>query len=272
MYRISNRIHHFNRGILLFTNTKTRCKLQANIFITFYFFLDLIDCVMLLDRISNTSESQLIKSLFEKNPYVVSTLIFFFCNVVMAPSYFFFSQRSTEEYSNVQTDYRLLINFTYCFREPAVTSWLGRFFLIEIVFIRNLLTLLLQIILSVYSIIAFKNYLDRRLRDFRDLNSNNNSNNLNQTFDRVEKFNNDLAKMTISLSAISILSHIFIAIVYLLTVFDTVNSVILRILNFLAAFFTILKYLSNFFLFFFFNHNFRAFLNRCFRFQNDESS
>jgi hypothetical protein len=81
----------------------------------------------------------------------------------------------------------------------------------------------------------------------------------------VENFNNKLTKMSILISSMSILSHFGMTFLYLCYGSDsTNNSIWTHHATLLIIFLIQLKYISSFFLFFFYNKNFRIFIYKLF--------
>ena len=155
-------------------------------------------------------------------------------------------------------------NFTYCYREPFFQNWPGRIISILIVIVRDCLTLFIQIVLSIYSILLFKRYLNDQLGQLNEYNSSS------QILNKIEEYNDNLTKMTLYLSLCSILCNFIIGFGYVMVSFNTIENMFVRLIIFLANLFGILKYFSNFFLFYHFNKTFRAAFFHCFR--NDDLS
>ena len=77
----------------------------------------------------------------------------------------------------------------------------------------------------------------------------------------VENFNNKLTRMSILISSMSILSHLGLTAVYISYSSNSFsNSEWSHYANFLTFLFILLKYISNFFLFFFYNKNLRIYI------------
>jgi hypothetical protein len=232
---------------------KQRCKMQANILGMLFFFLNTIDVLLLLDRIASVIVTPRLRYILKMNPCFIALALFLLCNLIQAPNYFLFTGRTSGEYALAQKDY--LPNFTYCFREPFFASLLGRMSTIISTLLRDFATLLIEIFLTFYSIIAFKKYL----RDLRGSNSSH-------VFNQLEMFNIGLSKMSILLSLMSITCHIFSACTVLLTTYDII--LLARVFSFLTIFFLNLKFISNFLLFYNFNQSFREFFRP--NYQNHE--
>ncbi len=224
---------------------KRRCKIQTNFLATLFFYLNTIECVLLLDRIASVCQIPRLKSLLKINPWCISLVLFAFCNLVQAPSYFYFSARTSQEYAQAQADaYQYSSNFTYCFQEPFFTSIAGRILTILSILTRDILMIFVEVFLAFYSIFAFKRYLNN-LRAFNSAH----------IFNRLEIFNIGLSKMSILLSLMSVMAHIFAGLAVSIGAFDR-SGFIGRIFTFTAAFFASIKFISNFFLFYYFNQSF----------------
>ncbi len=215
--------------------------------LTIFFYLNTIECVLLLDRIASVRIMPRITSLLKVNPWFISLILFLFCNLVQLPSYFYFSPRTSQEYAQAQREsLQYLSNFTFCFREPFYTSEISPFLTISATLVRDILMIFIESSLAFYSIYAFKSYLS----DLRGSNSSH-------VFNRLEMFNIGLSKMSLLLSSISIMAHILVT-ASVLSVSNN-NIILSRFLTCFATIFASLKYISNFLLFYHFNQSFHDF-------------
>jgi hypothetical protein len=236
---------------------KFRCKIQPGLLSAFFLFLNTIDCVLLLDRITSVSQMPTLRSVLKLNPFGLSLFIFLVSCLLQVPFYFFVSGRTSEEYAQAQKEnYQYLVNFTYCLKEPFFTTVTARILAISSVLIRDVLIIFIETYLAIYSIKAFRKYL----RDLRGSNSAH-------VFNRLELFNIGLSKMSFFLAFMSIMVHLFSLIQFFITAFDNIN-ILARFFNVVAGFFLNLKYISNFFLFYYFNQSFHDFFRP--NYQNHE--
>jgi len=178
-------------------------------------------------------------------------------------TYFIFESRSETEYEYAIQNINILNNFTYCYRNPYFQNWPGRVIPILIVVFRDGFTLIIQIILSLYSIYMFKKYLNEQINQ---INETNNEYNSKQMLNRIQEYNDNLTKMTLYLSFCSIMCNFIVGSAYVLVSYNIPSTSLMRLLNYFANLFGIIKYFSNFFLFYYFNQKFRTFITvKCFR-------
>lgn len=258
--------------ILTYAASWYRCRISTWFSITLYYYTNVIDCVLLLERISNITNYPLIKSFFKINSYLICFVLFIICNLTNIISYFFVTPRKDETYMEVMKNIDLLVNFTYCKREPFFQSTLGRTISVLVIFVRDGVVLIMEIGLSISSVILFKKYLKAKSIEFfsiiSSMNNNNNCNSNNgqlnpqQIFDRVQNYNIRLTKMTIYLSIYSILIHVVVAFSYIQVSLDIRNPVLMRTVVLISYSLASIKFISNFFLFYYFNPHFRNFF-RC---------
>ena len=201
--------------------------------------------------------------------HLICFILFIICNLINLVTYFPFGSRSDQDYEYaIQNLNELMKNFTYCYREPFFQDWPGRAILISIVVFRDGFTLLAQIFLSLYSILLLDKYLKDQVSRLSDINPSNSSQIVNQ----LEEYNDNLTKMTLYLSLCSILSNVGIGFGYITWSYNDPGSLsLIRLLIFVANLFGILKYISNFFLFYHFNKSFRSTF-QCFKYENSYSN
>ena len=267
-----------------------RCK-STQIVAALYFFGNILDCIILLERLSNFVRS--LQKFSSFNPWHVITISFCTCTLISMPFFFDYDIRSKSEfYDAINTlDIENNEQFLFCRRIPFFRTLFGVIIFGSVTIIRDLITLILELVLTISSIILFRKFLNKKKRFFH-LNVRNTNvstiNNVNQSkivyvnnncegslnsnleeynsqlenFDnlinKAEKFNTNLTKMTLYLSFCSIILHFIAAIT---TLFLILND------NSLTAHFFLLiiigayhvKFISNFFFFFRFNNNFKHF-------------
>jgi hypothetical protein len=260
-----------------------RCK-STQIVATLYFFGNVLDCLILTERLSHFVKPLQKFSTF--NPWRVIWISFCVCVIISMPFYYDYEIRSKSEfYDSIKTlNIENNEQFTFCRRQPFFRTTLGMIIFGIVIIVRDIITLILELILSIASIILFRRYLTKRKR-FIHLNLRNCNistiNNMNQNYcassinsnidefnlqlenfdnliNKAQKFNTNLTKMTIYLSFCSIILHFIAGIV---TLFLIIND------NSLTAHFFLLiiigayhvKFISNFFFFYRFNNNFKHF-------------
>ena len=169
-----------------------KCVLGVWISTSLYYFLSVLDCLLLLERISNLTNNIRIKSFFNYDSWIVCSCLFVICNLINSPSFFVASPRNDDYYAEIIVNLDKIKEFTYCKREPFFFTSSGRLIIILVVILRDFVTLIIEICLSIYSFILFKRYLSRRA-DVLYLNSNlatsinmlNNSSTVKQENNRV---------------------------------------------------------------------------------------
>lgn len=239
------------------------CKV-SQYFITLYFFCNILDCMILFERL--TSFVDILKNYSKFNPYNLCLITFLICNFINIPYFFYFTIRSEQELNTARLNPNLNESFTYCAREEYFQSFYGQLILILVILFRDILTLIFELTSSILSIFLFRNFLLKRKKAIK--NQINTSQNQSVIIDskesdsviKTEKFNIKLTKMTIYLSICSTLLHLSVAISYLIMIIIKSNSNIKTnsfvLFCILVAY---IKHISNFFFFFHFNKHFRNF-------------
>ena len=285
-----------------------RCKLLA-VGITLNFFSNILDCFILCERLSNINDK--FKKILNFNSYYVCLIVFILANLINIPQYYVNIIRDESEFYDAMNNTHILSTFTYCRKEVFFYTLNGNITLYLVTFIRDILTLIIEIIMIIYSIRLFKLYLKQqsnsRIEIVIDYVNHSNlsksitpplqlnlqvpdqinlhhhrerqqretpkqrqlsgmmSLNSHQKIIIVENFNNKLTRMSILISSMSVLSHIGLAFVYLSNGSETtINTFWTHIATLITILLVQLKYISNFFLFFFYNKNFRIFVYKIF--------
>ena len=213
------------------------------------YFNGLLDCIILAERISSFSVKK--SSLNKANNYVICCIGLIFCGIICLPTIFYYK---------IFTAYALM-NSTHLFQFNNVittdfyNSLLGKIFNYGIYFFKDVLILCIEIVFNIISIFLLRRHLLKK----KNLNtvkiSNLNNNNQMEHFDRtINKAEEKFTILAIVMTSLSFFQHLTII---LFTVYSRVN------LNF-SKFFLIfcgisytLKNFANFFLFLFFNQQFR---------------
>ena len=229
-----------------------------------YFILNIIDCILLLERLTTITNYNFIKSFFNYNPNFVCILIIILANLINLSSFFILSSRSNLEYKEAMNNLETLTNFTYCYRQPFFLNQTGRSLVVVTIAFRDIISLLIELLLSIYSIIYFRRYIKQKSiesNSFQNLNSTSSQNQID-LIKKIEKYNINLTKMTIYLSLCSMISHFGIAIFYIQISNNDKESFLRRYSVFITTFLVNLKFLSNFLLFYQFNVNFRYYFKK----------
>ena len=201
-----------------------KCKLAIWIFTLLYYYLNVLDCILLMERLSSLTDgnqhnriSIYLRSFFKLNPKLISLLILIICVLVNLISFFFVSPRNDADYKEVMNDYNKIVKFTYCNREGFFSNSPGTIIVVLIIFIRDVLPLIFEIILGLYSIFMFRKFLKDLSRELPSMNESQfdsktvTTSRNNPTLNKIENYNEKLTRMTIYLCICSILSHIGVA-------------------------------------------------------------
>ncbi len=256
-----------------------RCKI--NIYqSTFYFFTNLLDCIIIMERLINFHTSFTEKFKFLNHSNVVCLATFLTTSTLSIANFFFYNIRDNSEFVEAIKSYEILQSFTYCRRVKS--NFNAELLILLLLIIRDFLPLILEIILSVLLIKYFKVYLDERKRILysnKKKKSNhllsmhivyriaNNSHSVDIKFkekiSNLENYNTKLTKMILWMSFCSILSHIGASYYYIIfMIYD--NSLLAHSSLIIANCFILVKYATNFFFIYYFNGNFKKYINKFF--------
>ena len=259
-----------------------RCKLST-IGTNLYLLMIILDCILLLERISNFHE-KLEKFFKQNNPYLICLVAFIVVNILNMAQFFTFNPRNESDFYLTMNDLEKIQSFAYCIRDNLLTTPYFKIISITVFLIRDVLTLFLEIILSIIAIKTFNRNLTKSL--VLTFTKGNNSNKMttqgqaqlnyrskintqerrlslsiraNNKLNIITSLNAKLTKMTIYLSICSIVSHFGIILTYIAFGSDD-NSIWAHYMAFLNVFSIQIKIFSNFFFFFYFNTSFRNFV------------
>jgi hypothetical protein len=269
-----------------------RCK-STQIVVALYFFGSVLDCLILLERLSNFVQK--ISNIFirSKSTQVIS-ISFFLCILISCPFLFDYEIRSRNEFYDAINNLNIQMNekFTFCGRNPFFQTLFGIIIFGSVITIRDFITLIIEIVLSISSIILFKRYLNNKKKFIHsnqqnmhlnhgsiqnqhvNINTTNitdslrsnleestaQSRQLNILINRADKFNTNLTKMTLYLTFCSILLHLIAAIITIFLIANN-NSFTAHVFVLIIIGAYHLKFISNFFFFYRFNNNFKLFFH-----------
>ena len=240
-----------------------RCKLFTFVGPSLYMFGNILDIFISLERLSAVFHlANRITKLAKPTSVCLTFLIFSF--LVNLPSYFVFKLRTNDEF--IEDYFVYNVTFTYCGHtdfQYLLFSYPLFIVYIIVMFFRDILTLILEIIASSVCIHHYRKYekLVRRIvRSGQTMNSTNNH------IQRVEVGGKKLLKMTIWMGVLSIISHLIVFFTYLFPMISSylLNSFINFYLICASIFLFGLKHVSNFLLFYLFNTNFRSEIKKLF--------
>jgi hypothetical protein len=232
-----------------------RCILLPIILSSLYFITNVLDILIEIDRLSIFIDK--LKVFTKPSAYLVSIIVIFVCVSINLPSAWFYYILSSEQYleelkNNVDT-------FGYCSFSNFFFSY-GLIISYTQVAIRDLLTLIVLIIINILVIYYFNQYSSKSKifvsQHAGELKNTNQSKNRLQMTSKKEKKSKQLLLMTILLGVSSIISHFM---VILTIIFSMSNSLFSAFYYsyYIGILFLNLKSLSNFFIFYYFNSNFK---------------
>jgi hypothetical protein len=238
------------------------CKIISWLAVNIFFVINILDCVLLVERVS------LLTKRFDKfarlDSFKINICIFFGCNLLNLPGYFLYDVKSNEDFQKAAENIHDTINFKYYSTNPFFLSLSGRIIIIVLVFIKDILSLVVEILLSIVLIILFKNYLTNKktlITSSKNKFSNQDQDQQEQQSDslmvqlnnklpnKLDKLNLKLIKMTIFISICSIMSHLVLVLCYVIYLIDD-TSFLARYASFTGILFVLFKYISNFFFFY----------------------
>jgi hypothetical protein len=242
-----------------------RCRIFGYGMLSLYFFNNLLDILIGIDRISIFLSIKLNK--FHKlNPYMLCSILFVVCFGINSSFVFGYEISDDEKYftmSNV---------VSYCNLNEFGKSRTGFILNMVVIFIRDIVTLILEITCSIMVVYYYIKYF--RMSYFRTFimsNSRENTIGLNSVQNRQQNlniyYNNLIEKqkkgkklllMTIILLVIAVITHLLVAVVYVFLVnvyFE--NSYVYYTIVMFASISVVIKHFVSIFLLYFFNLNFK---------------
>jgi hypothetical protein len=141
-----------------------RCKITNYVLNTLYFYGNILDVVIVFERLSKFDKR--VESFVNYSPNKLSFILFLTCLTINFPMYFVYTVKSDEEYYSNLFSYYNLLTFTYCGREPFFASFYGKLVILGTIFLRDIVTLVLEFVVSLIAIVEFRKYLNARARMF----------------------------------------------------------------------------------------------------------
>jgi hypothetical protein len=273
-----------------------RCKLFSFFGYTFVFNGNLLNIFIMLERMSLYKNYKLLKDL---SIFKLCIFLFIFCGILNIPIYFSLKMKSDQEFIDAFNNYDKAISFTYCKTPKFFQEITGKIFLGLVAFIRDFVSLILEILVGIVSVYYFRKYQSNREVNFFlneiNLNScanlatnmiqtskqNNNTNssllnasqresipsNLYQPINRkMEKLNNNLTNMTFILSFFTMLCNLitFFYVILNITIIEHIGiyEYHIMLLNYLLL---AIRHASNLIFFYFYNIKFRFTFKKLFK-------
>lgn len=234
----------------------SRCY-GAHFGLTFFFYGNVLNILIIFERMSLYHINMKIFSTL--NPYKVCVFSFFVCCLINWPTLLQYSIKSNDEFYQARTNYSILVNFTYCERTDFILSTVGKVIFCLIYFVRDILTLIIEILAYSVSLVTFKRYL--RSKTHVLVLALTISNPSSSRIKRLERTNKNLTDMSISSALLSIICNcltIFYMVVYYL--FD--NTLIFHYYGFFSTLIISIRYSLTFFFNYYYNLNFRNIISR----------
>ena len=220
-----------------------RCIIYNSIATLLYFYSNILDLLILFERFTIFIEK--FQRFKNWSPHLISIIALFGCILTHSPIFLWHYIKSDEEFYQSAAD---LTTFTYCGRTDFLNSRLGFILSTISLILRDLITLIVEIVLNLFTIAYYNKFIKKKLEISSITTTQTN------TLMPVEV---NLFFMTIVLSLISVLCH-FCASVSSLTLvkhdLDTITIFLFLLISILSS---VLKYSLNFFIFVLFDSNFR---------------
>jgi hypothetical protein len=264
-----------------------RCQVLYGSY-TLALFGNLINISILLERLSNFKRS--LKYFFKDRPYLIVLISWLITFVINLPTFFIGIARNDEEFKEALKSYEKLKDFYYCKRLPFVNTVLGSITLFLITLIRDFIFTIIELILTFISYLNLKKFIENKKILTNNVDSvksqglsrkrsckaqvfpNKSSTTINQrptnnTQQKAPSFSNlnrKLQVMSLSFASLSVFSNLTSLINSLIYILLGNNNLIFHWLALINILFFNIRYILNFFLFYIFNKNFRAYLKKLF--------
>ena len=236
------------------------CRIFGYGTISLYFFNNLLDILIILDHIAIFKPK--LNVLHLHKPYILCSIIFIACFSINS-CYFF----STDIVSNevfFQSN-----SISYCEQNEFGKTSHGFLLNMIVIILRDIVTLILEIISSVLLIYYYDKYKKMSLQILARENRINEVNVLNKTILELNRHKREkrqqLLFMTIILSIFSFVTHIIVAVVFVFLVFVIFeNRLIFFSMVLFGSFSMVFKHFLTIFILYFFNVNFKKKFDKLF--------
>ena len=205
----------------------------------FYFYGNLLDIIIILERILNVHPIENLKKIVNSNYFWLISFIF---SIILSIPYFWGGYPC---YINIILNNSTLISNYFSKPTDFSQSTFGQVFAFALFFIRDVLTLVIKLVLNLVSVILMRNYLKKRKTRIANLKAND-----PQT-SHITKVNRELTYIAIVMCVLSSLENIsfIVSYAYLILSLDQFS----RILYFLSNFVILIKHSSNLIIYFYNN-------------------
>ena len=184
---------------------------------TLLLYSNLLSIIIILERMSlYSTRVKFAMQKFSINSVIIFTILLSI--LINVPIYFHHTVRSSDEFHEAIINLNKTLQFTYCGESNFYRTLNGKLVLAFLALFRDFGILVLEILISYFSICHLKRYLKKkqqtlRLIRFDSPTNNHNNNNNNIDNDRIKKkltvLNRRLTDMTISLTILSIVCNMF---------------------------------------------------------------
>lgn len=230
-----------------------RCHVFNFVGTTFYFFGNLLDIFINWDRITIFNQRA---KFINQIPFLKLCLsAFLFCFVVNFPAGLLYYARTDAEFE--QEAKLNLNNFSYCGQTSFLNSTVGSIITVLVIFIRDFMTLVIEIMAGCTSLYYYrKNYQNSSLTSTISIDLEQGK--IQKKSKKRDQNGKRLFLMTISMSAISVISHFIIIIAYICAIVPALKNNIFYFYSICFSGLSInFKHSSNYLIFYLFNRNFR---------------
>ena len=255
----------------------SRCKFLYWIGPNFSYMVRLMDCLILLERISYFAPN--LKIIFSKNAYAVCFFTYLFAFLMNTPYLFHLNLRDQSEFNASITNITILNTFTYCKREIFFSTKIGKIIVYLNIFFLYAFTLLIEVSLTIWLIYSFKKHIKEKFdllsgprkisliihtsifksNQIQMVKLDQNDVKINRSFKKLRRFSSRLTKISIYLSLCSILICITGTICGIVFIDDN-NSITGHYISLLITIMSYFKYISNFFIFYYLNDQFKSYI------------
>ena len=104
----------------------TKCNILSWTISSNYLILNVLDCILLLERLTKITNYNFIRKLFNINSYLICFFLILVGNLINLSSFYITTSRSELEYKEAMNDLDTLTNFTYCYRQPFFLNQPGK--------------------------------------------------------------------------------------------------------------------------------------------------
>ena len=138
-----------------------RCQIYNSVVTLLYYYSNILDILITFERLSQFILKP--NTFFNKfSPYKACLIGFVFCFILDSPAYLWNYVITDEEFYQGARDLENIESFSYCGRSEFVKSNLGGILSLVMIIIRDLLTVIFEIMLNIYSIYYYRMFLQRK--------------------------------------------------------------------------------------------------------------